>query len=238
MGVTCGGGSLAAGTQRPSRGCRSDRVAKADTLRHDMAMSIAAGASGFKGGTSKVKRKTEQQLWATAYHEAGHVVAALAYGKGIRRQGATIVPDLKRGAAGNVYMLKHIPGDPSVGGAYRGDRQTGRMRLRIEEDVIVRLAGGAAQRRFRPSSVRSYHSRTDNESATDLLMYIVGDERELKAYWRWLMVRTENFVRCPPRRMQIQSVAKALMERKTLSPGELRQIYVDALGGPISLKQP
>jgi hypothetical protein len=29
-------------------------------------------------------------LWATAYHEAGHAVAALAYGKGIRRQGATI----------------------------------------------------------------------------------------------------------------------------------------------------
>jgi hypothetical protein len=87
-------------------------------------------------------------LWATAYHEAGHAVAAMAYGKGIRRQGATIVPDPKRGAAGTVYMLKHIPGDPSVGGAYRGDSLTGRMRLRIEEDIIVSLAGPVAQRCF------------------------------------------------------------------------------------------
>jgi hypothetical protein len=175
-------------------------------------------------------------LWATAYHEAGHAVAAIAYGKGIRRQGATIVPDLK-GALGSVWMRKHIPGDPSVGGAYRGDLLTGRMRLRIEEDVMVKLAGEGAQRRFRPSSVRSHHGRSDRETANDLLMYIVGDERELKAYWRLLIVRTENFVRNPMRWMQIEAIARALMEKKTLGPGELRQVYADALGGPISLKQ-
>ena len=116
-----------------------------------------------------MKRMTQQQLWATAYHEAGHAVAALAYGKGIRRQGATIVRNAE-GAAGSVYMLKHIPGDPSV------DSLTGRMRLRIEEDVIVLLAGGIAQREFRASSLRSYHGRSDHEAAIDLLMYIVGDE--------------------------------------------------------------
>jgi hypothetical protein len=168
-------------------------------------------------------------LWATAYHEAGHAVAAMAYGKGIRRQGATIVP--AKGELGSVWMLKHIPGDPSV------DLLTPRMRVRIEEDIIVSLAGGAAQRKFRPSSVRSYHARSDREAAIDLLMYIVGDERELKAYWRLLMVRTENFVRLPFRWMQIEAIAKALMEKKALGPGELKQIYVDALGGPIGLKQ-
>jgi hypothetical protein len=177
-------------------------------------------------------------LWATAYHEAGHAVAAMAYGKGIRRQGATIAPNLKRGAAGTVYMLKHIPGDPSVGGAYRCDRQTGRMRLRIEEDVMVSLAEEAAQRCFRPLSVRSHHGRSDHEDATDLLRYIVGDDRELNAYFRWLMIRTENFVRLPFRWMQIEAIAKALMEKKTLGPGELRQVYTDALGGPISLRRP
>jgi hypothetical protein len=151
-------------------------------------------------------------LWATAYHEAGHAVAATAYGKGIRRQGATIVPDLK-GALGSVWMRKHIPGDPSV--AYS---LTGRMRLRIEEDIMVSLAGPIAQRCFRPSSVRSHHGRGDHEAAIDLLMYIVGDERELKAYWRLLMVRTENFVRLPFRWMQIEAIAKALMEKKDAWP--------------------
>jgi hypothetical protein len=185
----------------------------------------------------KILTDKKSTLWATAYHEAGHAVAAMAYGKGIRRQGATIVPDPKRGAAGTVYMLKHIPGDPSVGGAYRGDSLTGRMRLRIEEDIIVSLAGLVAQRCFRPSSVRSHHGRSDHEAALDLLTYIVGDERELKAYWRLLRVRTENFVRSPPRWMQIEAIAKALMEKKTLGPGELRQLYADALGSPISLKK-
>jgi hypothetical protein len=101
-----------------------------------------------------------------------------------------------------------------VGGAYRGHLLTGRMCLRIEEDVMVSLAGGVAQRCFRPSSVRSYHSRSDHESALGLLMYIVGDERELKAYWRLLMVRTENFVRLPFRWMQIEAIAKALMKKR------------------------
>jgi hypothetical protein len=96
------------------------------------------GKLGHDVTVAKAVRKTEQQLWATAYHEAGHVVAAIAYRRGIRRQGATIVPT--KGVAGSVWMLKHIPGDPSV------DMLTGRMRLRIEEDVIVSLAGGAAQR--------------------------------------------------------------------------------------------
>jgi hypothetical protein len=33
---------------------------------------------------------------------------------------------------------------------------------------------------------------------------------------------------------QIQAVANALMEKKTLSPGELRQVYFDALGPAMS----
>jgi hypothetical protein len=202
-------------------------------------MSNAAGARGPKVGTSKMKRKTEQQLWAVAYHEAGHVVAALAYRRGIRRQGATIVPDAE-GAGGSVSMLKHIPGDPSVSGSYRGgDLLTGRMRLRIEEDVMVSLAGGIAQREFRPASVRSYHGRSDRKAANDLLLYVVRNERELRAYWRLLTIRTENFVRLPFRWMQIEAIAKALMEKNTLGPTELKQVYVDALGGPwlTSLKQ-
>jgi hypothetical protein len=49
----------------------------------DVAMSNGPEASGLRLGTSNMKRKTEQQLWAVAYHEAGHVFAALAYRKGI-----------------------------------------------------------------------------------------------------------------------------------------------------------
>jgi hypothetical protein len=64
----------------------------------------------------------------------------------------------------------------------------------------------------------------------------VGDEREPKAYLGLLMVRTENFVRTPMRWMQIEAIAKALMEKKTLGPGELRQLYVDAPGRAIQLE--
>jgi hypothetical protein len=69
-----------------------------------------AWAIGLPGEDMTDKKSA---LWAIAYHEAGHAVAAMAYGKGIRRQGAAIVLDLK-GAVGSVWMRKHIPGDPSV----------------------------------------------------------------------------------------------------------------------------
>jgi hypothetical protein len=73
---------------------------------------------------------------ATTYHEAGHVVAAFAYGIPVKH--VFIMPDAEQGAAGHVRL--------------------GRCRSvdAMHKQGIVALAGVAAQRRYSPRSIRRY----------------------------------------------------------------------------------
>jgi hypothetical protein len=70
--------------------------------------------------------------------------------------------------------------------------------------------------------------------ATDEMLIRLMKASGAEAYGRLLTIRTENFVRLRFRWTQIQAVANTLMEKKTLSPGELRQVYFDALGPAMS----
>jgi hypothetical protein len=48
------------------------------------------------------------------------------------------------------------------------------------------LAGPAAQRRFRPSSWRSWHGGRDHEAAVDLALRLNGHEDAATAFLKWL----------------------------------------------------
>jgi ATP-dependent Zn protease len=50
---------------------------------------------------------------ATAYHEAGHAVAAIHFGIGIGRKGVGIVPG--EDSLGAVHVLKGLNGNPEIG---------------------------------------------------------------------------------------------------------------------------
>jgi hypothetical protein len=166
------------------------------------------------------------QLSSTAYHEAGHAVAALRLGVGIGRRGVSIVPG--EGFLGKVHVLMALGGRPDV-------EITGAMRLKAESQVIVSLAGTAAQRRFRASSVRSYHGRSDIQGAFKLLSFFTfsRDDQELKAYFRLLQIRAEVMVATPLWWTQIDAVAGELLTRKHLSVSEVKTIARGALGYPI-----
>jgi hypothetical protein len=172
----------------------------------------------------EIRENSKPQLGVTAYHEARHAVAAVALNVAIGKKGVSILSD--QDSVGRLYTHKHVSGDPQ-------SLLTGRMRLRLEETTIVSLADEIAQRKYRPSSVDRHHAGSDRDF--DRLSCMVGNPRELVAYWRWLLIRAENLVNSPPRWAQIEAVAKALMERKTLSASEVRQICVDALHRPIRL---
>jgi ATP-dependent Zn protease len=107
--------------------------------------------------------KKNERLWAVAYHEAGHAVAAFAYGIGIGRDGITIVPG--RTSLGSAHALKHIRGDLEFG------QWSGTMRRQIEEKVIMCCAGGIAQRRHRPSSVRRHHAGSDRDQVFEFSLW-------------------------------------------------------------------
>jgi hypothetical protein len=92
------------------------------------------------------------QRRATAYHEAGHVVAAIIQGIRLGRKGTSIIPDVD--SAGRAHIRKGFKGNPEY-------EMSGSTRLGAERRAIVSLAGEAAQRKFRPSSIRRYHARED-----------------------------------------------------------------------------
>lgn len=94
----------------------------------------------------------DKRLLATAYHEAGHAVAARRLGQGVT--GISIVPDSEsRGrttghkrsidASRRFFaQLEEADYDAGWGGSIKG-----RLRRRVERTVMVLLAGGMAEMR-------------------------------------------------------------------------------------------
>ena len=89
----------------------------------------------------KAARPARRSLWATAYHEAGHAVAAFVLGLRIGRRGVTIVPNYDWD--GSAHVLKQLREKPDTGVAPR-------TQVRIERFVMMCLAGDTAQRKYAP----------------------------------------------------------------------------------------
>lgn len=136
---------------------------------------------------------------------------AIAIGK----RGVSIVPD--QGHTGFAHLLKGFTGCPEF-------TVTGSTRLKIENRAIVLLAGEAAQRKHRPSSIRSHHGSSDRRHVIDLLTYVTGSDRELRAYVAWLSIRSEQLVALPAHWAMIVAVAHALLGRDSLSSSEVIRI--------------
>jgi hypothetical protein len=102
------------------------------------------------------------------------------------------------------------------------------MRVRLEHQAMVLLAGGIAERRF---TGRANHvgAMSDYEKAADFAMACSGSERATSAFLKWLETVTEDVVR--DRWAAIEAVAAALFERKTLSGKDVDRLVVEALTG-------
>jgi len=85
------------------------------------------------------------------------------------------------------------------------------------------LAGGIAQRRYCPQSVRKYHAENDRHDAIDVMIHL-AEGKELEAWLRLLYIRTENMLANPDVWRAVQRLAEALVERKTISGKEATEI--------------
>jgi hypothetical protein len=153
-------------------------------------------------------------LKAIAYHEAGHAMAAwyleIPFGKG--KHALSIVPE---GTTQGHFLSKYILRGRSIHVS-----TTGADRLKMERVVVVLLAGMVAQRRYRPSSVRSWHGSGDFSSAVNLMSYFAGNDRETAAYLKLLMIRAELTLERPGSWECVDALAAALLDRKILSAKE------------------
>ena len=89
------------------------------------------------------------RLVNTAYHEAGHAVAAWRFGHLRKCDYVTIIPDSRMGSLG------HLRNPPRfISEMERSGGHSGRATLQAEKFVVGCLAGNAASVRFRKTKKR------------------------------------------------------------------------------------
>lgn len=160
---------------------------------------------------------------ATAYHEAGHAVAAYFLRRVGKVRCVSIIPDSERETVGHTAHWS----TPAFWRALNRGEWPDHARCRFEDEVVVLLAGGSAERRF---AGRADHigARSDYEKAADFAIAATGSKRAANAFLRWLQVTTEDLVTL--RWPAIQAVAAALVEHKRLSGACVRKVIFDGSG--------
>ena len=149
-------------------------------------------------------------LAATAYHEAGHAVAAIL--RGIRFDYVTITAE--EDAKGHIRYLR---------GA-RGLRQ-------VHDRGVTAMAGEAAQRRFSSSSVRRYHGAGDREAVASYAFKHVGSAAAATALAHLWDVQARDLVEVQwPR---IEQLATLLLDKRRLSEAECKA----AMFQPVQTKE-
>ncbi|MGC2161247.1 MAG: hypothetical protein WA634_05010 [Silvibacterium sp.] len=121
--------------------------------------------------TGVTKTRSRPNRTATAYHEAGHAVAAWA--QGVKVLKASIIPDAETDG-----WVQHAPVWKNVN--LEVDRSA-RAAGKIRENIVICLAGGQAQRRYAPRSLRNWHRGSDYEGAVDLAFDYCGSEASASA---------------------------------------------------------
>jgi hypothetical protein len=161
--------------------------------------------------------KTAVLREATAYHEAGHAVAAIVLHGTFRY--VTIEPT--EGALGHV--MPH-----PWGKQFRPDLEvTDRMRTRLESHILTLLAGMHAEKlctgRWNPSGAAS-----DFHQAHHLALYLSGSDEAVQAHLLWLSVRATDLVCDPLNWAAIQALAAKLLQQPRLTACEAREVVTDA----------
>jgi ATP-dependent Zn protease len=167
--------------------------------------------------TEPIQRPRPPELECTAYHEAGHAVAALALGLSVNT--ISIVPDPDGECAGFVLS-------PGVLGY---ETSSSREQKEIARRCIVRLYAGMEAQRLVDPDPADYHDEDDEDNAFDLAREYalgprgghVGDDRH-RDYLERLRVKARRLIH--RHRAAVDRLAEELLAHKELSGAEVERI--------------
>jgi ATP-dependent Zn protease len=150
-----------------------------------------------------------RELKRTAYHEAGHAVMRLEFGFRLTRCTIKRVGDYAGSTEGDTDL---------------GEDGSNDHRVNTERMAQVFLAGHIAEKCFDPKGTPRFTGRDDFMGMNVILRDFCTDVEELKAYTKFLEIRTRNMVSESTMWWKIQAVADALLERETMTGEEIKVI--------------
>lgn len=155
---------------------------------------------------------------ATAYHEAGHAVAAME--SRVRLSSVSIIPD-DESYGHCTYSIPWLERSPEIENVYK-------WRYRLENLAVVALSGVAAQELYLGGEPE-HGFENDVDNALDYLNHLSGSDEELRAYFEWIRQRAMVLVSKPVNAAVIGGLAKALLEREELDQEVVRSIRADII---------
>lgn len=163
------------------------------------------------------------RLSQTAYHEAGHAVAA--YLQRRRVLYVTIVPEPENNTLGHC-ALRRPPGWSMPDAS--NDCKT---RARAESQIIISLAGHAAVEALkgRPARQKQAGSWADWDAAISLAANMTGSPEETEAYLNWLWARTADLIRLPWNWAAVHVLAYELLKQHRIGERRARAIISEAI---------
>lgn len=169
---------------------------------------------------------TNAELWATAYHEAGHCVAGVVYGRPIRY--VTINRGKRKNAQGQVMegrtLFRHPPKVQSAA----------ESKAFVEGALMSCYAGAICQAAFTGKPVDPSCIAEDHRAAMDMIRAFLGPDAPSETVMRaasGLYQGTQNLFLLPKVLRAAKRVADALMARRTLTGGEVKRIVWKAFDG-------
>ena len=167
--------------------------------------------------------RSESDIRATAYHEAGHCVAAILYGRTIRY--VTIAPGKRKNRQGQVMvgrrLIRRVKVAPSA-------EQT---KADVNAALIGCYAGGICEsastgRPVEPSSITD-----DHNAAVGMVSAFLGEDAT-PAILQDALVRlyqeSQKLFMSPKACRAVRHIADALIVRRTLTGGEVKRLVLQA----------
>lgn len=152
------------------------------------------------------------KIKATAYHEAGHAIAA--YTLQIPMWDISIEAD--KDYLG--YLLLKYPKwfQPDID----YDSRTSDF---VKKRIMVALAGREAEKII-TGRYNNIGAESDLNTVREFAMRIISDPKEIEAYIKWLRLSTINLLKVPYRWKLIETLAEELLQRKHLKRKEVREV--------------
>ena len=175
----------------------------------------------------KNKKTPSPAMRSAAYHEAGHHVMKRHLGLSMGK--VTIKPDLENNLLGASLYSHQIFKREIIEAFLELVRPTPGQVKRIENHIMVCLAGREAELIFRPGK-RGLAGAWDDYEQVHIMLHILVHEfsPQFPVYWKLLLLRTRDILALPGVWCAVEGLAQELLERETLSGKESRQVIMAA----------